>query len=670
MKIKVKFSEAGNIFAVKVQEEDKTFMANFKDVVMVNSSDSSQNVDLTGYATEEWVRDGYQPKGDYLTAVPDGYAKTDDIPVKPEDIGAQPAGNYLTEVPSGYATEEFVLNKIAEAELGGEEVDLSVYAHKSELPTKTSQLTNDSGFLTEHQDLSGYVKKTEMPDIPVQSVNGKTGAVSLNAYDVGARPSTWMPTAQEVGALPSTYVPPNQTAEQVGADPKGTANTAVSWHNTSSDSHGDIRVELKAINDRLIAFFDSDDQTLDELSEIVAYITSNKTLIDSITTNKVNVADIINNLTTNVVSKPLSAAQGVALKGLIDGLTDSLSNYQPRGDYALTSEIPVVPMNVSAFINDAGYLTEHQDLSGYALKTEIPSVLVKSVNGRTGAVQLTASDVNARPSSWTPTYSDVGADKSGTAATVVSNHNTNTAAHNDIRLLIEGLSTRINALANSTDVDLDQMAEVVAYIKNNKSLIDGVTTSKVNVADIINNLTTNVANKPLSAAQGVMLKELIDTVSDSLSGYQSKGDYAMRSELPTKPSDIGAQPMGNYLTSYTETDPTVPEWAKSSTKPSYTKSEVGLGNVDNVKQYSASNPPPYPVTSVNNKTGAVQLSAADVGARPSTWMPSASDVGALPASTTIPSKTSQLTNDSGYQTANQVTAIVQQQLGVIENGTY
>lgn len=36
---------------------------------------------------------------------------------------------------------------------------------------------------------------------------------------------------------------------------------------------------------------------------------------------------------------------------------------------------------------------------------------------------------------------------------------------------------------------------------------------------------------------------------------------------------------------------------------------VGLGNVDNVKQYSVSNPPPYPVTSVNGKTGAVTVSA-------------------------------------------------------------
>ena len=49
-----------------------------------------------------------------------------------------------------------------------------------------------------------------------------------------------------------------------------------------------------------------------------------------------------------------------------------------------------------------------------------------------------------------------------------------------------------------------------------------------------------------------------------------------------------------------------------------TKSDVGLGNVDNVKQYSASNPPPYPVTSVNGQTGAITINvpsqASDVGA--------------------------------------------------------
>lgn len=58
-----------------------------------------------------------------------------------------------------------------------------------------------------------------------------------------------------------------------------------------------------------------------------------------------------------------------------------------------------------------------------------------------------------------------------------------------------------------------------------------------------------------------------------------------------------------------------------------TKAKIGLSNVDNVKQYSASNPPPYPVTSVNGETGSVNLSASDVGARPDTWVPTLSNLG-------------------------------------------
>lgn len=46
---------------------------------------------------------------------------------------------------------------------------------------------------------------------------------------------------------------------------------------------------------------------------------------------------------------------------------------------------------------------------------------------------------------------------------------------------------------------------------------------------------------------------------------------------------------------------------------SLAKADVGLGNVDNIKQYSASNPPPYPVTSVAGKTGAVTLLPSDIG---------------------------------------------------------
>ena len=122
-------------------------------------------------------------------------------------------------------------------------------------------------------------------------------------------------TAQEVGALPATTHIPS-TAADVNAEPSG----AVSQHNVSGAAHSDIRLLIQGLSERLSAVADSDDATLDQLSEIVSYIKSNKSLIDAITTSKVNVSDIIDNLTTSVANKPLSAAQGVALKALIDAI--------------------------------------------------------------------------------------------------------------------------------------------------------------------------------------------------------------------------------------------------------------------------------------------------------------------------------------------------------------
>jgi hypothetical protein len=43
--------------------------------------------------------------------------------------------------------------------------------------------------------------------------------------------------------------------------------------------------------------------------------------------------------------------------------------------------------------------------------------------------------------------------------------------------------------------------------------------------------------------------------------------------IPTKVSDLTND--AGYLTSYTETDPTVPAWAKAASKPTYTAAEVG-----------------------------------------------------------------------------------------------
>ncbi|MDD6022170.1 MAG: hypothetical protein PUB94_05935 [Oscillospiraceae bacterium] len=184
-----------------------------------------------------------------------------------------------------------------------------------------------------------------------------------------------------------------------------------------------------------------------------------------------------------------------------------------------------IPSKTSDIDNDSGYISAESDPT-------VPSWAKQSTK---------------------PTYtaSEVGADASGTAANEVSSHNSNTSAHNDIRLLIKELTERLNAVADSDDTTLDQMSEIVTYIKNNKSLIDSVTTSKVSVSDIIDNLTTNISNKPLSASQGVALKALIATKADKshtqsastitgLATVATSGSYNDLSNKPTIPTTLPA----------------------------------------------------------------------------------------------------------------------------------
>jgi hypothetical protein len=129
-----------------------------------------------------------------------------------------------------------------------------------------------------------------------------------------------------IGAMSASYVPPNQTAEQVGADPKGTAASAVSTHNSSNAAHPYIQDLIETLTNRLNTIANSDDTTLDQLSEIVAYIKENKNLIEGVTTNKVDVSAIVDNLTTADAKKVLSANQGVEIKKLIDAINAALAN--------------------------------------------------------------------------------------------------------------------------------------------------------------------------------------------------------------------------------------------------------------------------------------------------------------------------------------------------------
>lgn len=109
---------------------------------------------------------------------------------------------------------------------------------------------------------------------------------------------------------------------------------------------------LKGYIDALNALVGSDDVNLDTIQEIVTYIKENKSLIESITINKVNVSDIIDNLTSAISDKPLSAKQGYVLDNKIMGSMLVVSDYDED-----TGEITLETTYTSSYDSDSGILT-------------------------------------------------------------------------------------------------------------------------------------------------------------------------------------------------------------------------------------------------------------------------------------------------------------------------
>ena len=134
------------------------------DVVLEIPSKTSQLENDSGFLTEHQSLAEYAKKSD----IPDvsGFATKDDI------------SSVESKIPSleGYATEQWVEAKGYLTE----HQSLENYALKSEIPTKTSDLTNDSGYLTEHQSLAAYSTTTEVQSMIDTAIAGITDAEEVS----------------------------------------------------------------------------------------------------------------------------------------------------------------------------------------------------------------------------------------------------------------------------------------------------------------------------------------------------------------------------------------------------------------------------------------------------------------------------------------------------------
>ena len=90
--------------------------------------------------------------------------------------------------------------------------DVGALSSATVIPTKTSQLLNDSGFLT---------------SAPVASVNGKTGIVVLTPSDIGAyqKPASGIPASDLAsGVIPSVPSASSANPQNLGTASAGTSN--------------------------------------------------------------------------------------------------------------------------------------------------------------------------------------------------------------------------------------------------------------------------------------------------------------------------------------------------------------------------------------------------------------------------------------------------------------
>lgn len=181
--------------------------------------------------------------------------------------------------------------------------------------------------------------------------------------------------------------------------------------------------------------------------------------------------------------------------------------------------------------------------------------------------------------------------------------------------------------------------------------------------------------------------EIVDTVQTELAEGDYKGEKGDKGDTGEKgeKGDTGigipvGGTTGQVLAKASDTDYDT-HWVNQSGGSGGTSDYTDLTNKPSINNVELNGNksladlgiviPAVPVQSVNSKTGSVVLNASDVGAistevdptvpswakQPSKPSYTASEVGALPSTTVIPSKTSQLQNDSGFITSAPVSSV-------------
>jgi len=266
----------------------------------------------------------------------------------------------------------------------------------TDMATKT--WTQAQGYLTEHQSLTDYSTTAQMnAAISAYHDNTKQDVISdLNTIRSGAsagatavQPSAITDMATKTWTQSQGYLTEHQSlqgyATEQWVENKGylTEHQSLAAYRTAAEqdlihdaTKQDVISDLSTIRSGAALGATA----IQEHQSLAAYRTSaNQDIIDA---TKANISDIptkTSELTNDsgflTEHQSLAAYRTSAAQDVIDATkanSADLATVATSGSYNDLSNkptIPVVPTNVSAFTNDAGYLTQHQSLSGYATES-------------------------------------------------------------------------------------------------------------------------------------------------------------------------------------------------------------------------------------------------------------------------------------------------------------
>lgn len=487
------------------------------------------------------------------------------------------------------------------------------------VPTSNTAFTNDAGYITGYTETDPTVPEwAKAPSKPTYTANEvgalPTGTTLDDIADGTTRKLSNYATTETVNTLNNTV-----TAHTADTTIHVTSTEKSTW-NGKQDAISDLATIRTNAASGMSAYNDVNALsagTIDELSKksntghthTISEVNGLQSVLDGKSSTghthdnyaTIEAVNTLNNTVTAHTANTeihVTTAQTAAWDGKQDVISDletirsnaeagaaKVSNVQADWNTTATTDgsyiknkpiIPTVPTSNTAFTNDAGYIT------GYTETDPTVPEWAKAANKPT----YTASEVGALPTGTTLDGVADGTTRklsnyatTGTVNTLndtVTAHTANTAIHVTTAQTSawDGKQDAINDLETIRS-NAEAGAAKVSNVQADWNATTGlaVILNKPTIPSAPGTLTTTA-----TTAQSTAINEALtgNIALHKVSKTGSYDDLTNKPTIPTVPtSNTAFTNDAGYITGYTETDPTVPEWAKAASKPSYTANEVG-----------------------------------------------------------------------------------------------